>query len=264
MESQIAVTSKGRIEYTLLGSGPVILVCHGTSSNCFSTAGDTPLVDDGFSVLTPSRPGYGRTPLEVGPTAALAAEAFIALLDGLGIQTCVVMAISGGGPTGLALAAFHPARVTRLVMIEAISQPEVRANEPSYKSQVDFYGPTHSMTWFMLQLASRMSPRNMARQTMAIFSTHDPDDALRQLSPDDISSICRFYQGHSSRAGALSDLAHTVGKELLQKIQAPTLVIHSREDKSVPFTQAEWTLANIRDTPIMRERSHRSFPLGRP
>ena len=74
----------------------------------------------------------------------MAAEAFIALLDGLGIQTCVVMAISGGGPTGLALAAFHPARVTRLVMIEAISQPEVRANQPSYNSQVDFYGPTHS------------------------------------------------------------------------------------------------------------------------
>ena len=81
---------------------------------------------------------------------------------------------------------------------------------------------------------------------MAIFSTHDPDDALRKLSPDDISSIRRFYQGHSSRAGALSDLAHTVGKELLQKIQGPTLVIHSREDKSVPFTQAEWTLSNIR------------------
>jgi pimeloyl-ACP methyl ester carboxylesterase len=85
----------------------------------------------------------------------------------------------------------------------------------------------------------------MARQTMAIFSTHDPDDALRQLTPDDINAICRFYQGRSSRTGALSDLAHTVGKDLMQKVQVPTLVIHSREDKSVPFTQAEWSLANI-------------------
>ncbi len=69
MESRFADTAKGRIEYTLLGSGPVILVCHGTSSNCFSTAGDAPLVDAGFSVLTPSRPGYGRTSRKVGVSA---------------------------------------------------------------------------------------------------------------------------------------------------------------------------------------------------
>jgi pimeloyl-ACP methyl ester carboxylesterase len=61
MESLIARTTRGSIEYTLSGKGPVILVCHGTSSNCFSTAGSAPLLDAGFSVLTPSRPGYRRT-----------------------------------------------------------------------------------------------------------------------------------------------------------------------------------------------------------
>jgi pimeloyl-ACP methyl ester carboxylesterase len=58
-ESRIANTSKGLIEYTLLGRGPVVLVCHGTSSNCFSVEGAAPLVEAGFTVLTPSRPGYG-------------------------------------------------------------------------------------------------------------------------------------------------------------------------------------------------------------
>jgi pimeloyl-ACP methyl ester carboxylesterase len=43
----------------------------------------------------------------------------------------------------------------------------------------------------------------------------------------------------------MNDLGHQVGKELLQKVQVPTLVIHSREDKSVPFSHAEWTLAHI-------------------
>ncbi len=81
MESQVISTSKGAIEYTLLGSGPVVLVCHGTSSNCFSVESFQPLADAGFSVLTPSRPGYGRTPLVSGISAAQAAEAMIALLD---------------------------------------------------------------------------------------------------------------------------------------------------------------------------------------
>jgi pimeloyl-ACP methyl ester carboxylesterase len=245
MKSQIAQTSKGPIEYTLLGSGPTVLVSHGTSSNCFSTDVSAPLVEDGFSVLTPSRPGYGRTPLEVGPSASETAQALIALLDSLSIQTCAVVAISGGGPTGVALAAAFPQRVTRLVLAEALTHPEDRPNEPSYKNQTAFYGPMHGVMWGMLGLMSRLSPRSMARQTLVIFSTHDPDDALSKLSTENIARICRFYQGRSSRKGALNDAAHTVGADLLEAVRQPTLVIHSREDNSVPFGHAEWSLKHI-------------------
>ena len=245
MKSQIAQTSKGPIEYTLLGKGPVVLVCHGTSSNCFATELAGPFVEAGFRVLTPSRPGYGQTPSEVGRTASEAAQALVALLDSLQIQACSVVAISGGGPTGIALAAGFPQRVTRLVLAAAISCPEDRPNEPGYKNQNAFYGPMHNLNWGMLGLMSRLSPRGMARQTLAIFSTHDPDDGLSRLSPEAIQIICRFYRGHSSRQGALNDAAHTVGADLLAKVSQPTLVIHSREDNSVPFGHAEWSLKYI-------------------
>jgi pimeloyl-ACP methyl ester carboxylesterase len=245
LESRIARTACGDIEYTLLGEGPVVLVCHGTSSNCFSVDGSEPLLEAGFSVLTPSRPGYGRTSLKVGASAAQAAGALVALLDCLGVATCAVKAISGGGPTGIALAANHPGRVRRLVLAAAITKPEGRVHEPAYESQRSFYGPLHVLFWNLLGWISRLSPTGMARQTLAIFSTHDPEEALQQLSPQDLQAICRFYQGHSSRRGALNDLAHTVGSGLLQNVQAQTLVIHSREDKSVPFQHAEWALEHI-------------------
>ncbi len=245
MNSQITQTSKGFIEYTLVGTGPVVLVCHGTSSNCFSTGGTQPLVEAGFQVLTPSRPGYSRTPLSVGKTSVQAAEALIALLDSLSIEKCSVMAISGGGPTGIALAANYPQRVNRLILAEAVSQPENRRNEITYKNQMAFYGPMHGIMWGILGLIGRLSPRAMARQTLTIFSTHDPVDGLSKLSEADIASICRFYQGRSSRQGALNDADQIVGEETLQKIHQPTLVIHSREDNSVPFSQAEWSLKNI-------------------
>jgi pimeloyl-ACP methyl ester carboxylesterase len=87
----------------------------------------------------------------------------------------------------------------------------------------------------------------MAKQTMMIFSTHDPEDIFRQLTSEDIRAICRFYQGHSSRAGAMNDFTHIVEKEPLRRVQAPTLVVHSREDKSVPFSHAEWSLAHLTD-----------------
>jgi pimeloyl-ACP methyl ester carboxylesterase len=245
MRSAIARTSCGPIEYTLLGRGPVVLVCHGTSSDCFSTDFADPLVEAGFSVLTPSRPGYGRTPLEVGPGSTEAAVALAALLDSLDIQTCAVVGISGGGPTGVALAAMFPQRVLKLVLAAAVTHPEARPNEPSYKNQTAFYGPMHNLTWGMLGIMSRLSPRGMARQTLAIFSTHDPEDGISKLSEKDIDKISRFYQGNSSRKGALADGTHTVGAMMLRSICQPALIIHSREDKSVPFGHAVWSLEHI-------------------
>lgn len=245
MEHRIAKTEKGHIEYTWLGNGPVILVSHGTSSDCFSHDGYAPLLEAGFSLLTPSRPGYGRTPSKIGTSAKEAAEAMVALLDTLDIKKCSIMAISGGGPTGISLAANWPQRIERLALIAAISQPEDRVNEPNYQSQVAFYGPMHNITWTMLQIISRLSPSSMAKQTMAIFSTHDLNEAFCNLTPEDIENISHFYRHRSSRRGALNDLTHTVEEELLQSIKIPTLIIHSREDKSVPFSHAEYALAQI-------------------
>ena len=245
MISDIAQTSRGPIEYIWMGKGPVLLVCHGTSQDCHSILGFESFIEQGFSLLLPSRPGYGKTPLDTGRSNTQAAEALIALLDALNIPTCSVIAVSGGGPTGIALAANFPERITHLVLMAAVSRPEGRIHEPAYKMQMAFYGPFHALQWGMLRLVSNLSPRGMARQTLAIFSTHDPDDALNQLPPHGIESIRRFYQGHSSRLGALNDASHRVGKELLQKVSRPTLIIHSREDKSVPFSHAEWSLDQI-------------------
>ena len=245
MESKIAQTPNGPLEYTLVGNGPVVLVCHGTSSNCFSLDGSAALLDAGFAVLTPSRPGYGRTPLQLGRSVREAAQSLVALLDCLEIGTCVVKAVSGGGPTGIALAARYPERVLGLALVEAITNPEGRVREPAYESQKAFYGPFHGLLWSLLGLVSRLSPSSMARQTMAIFSTHATGDVCRQLTSEDIRAIARFYQGHSSRAGAQNDLMHTLGADILQQVRVPTLVIHSREDRSVPFSHAKWALSHI-------------------
>jgi pimeloyl-ACP methyl ester carboxylesterase len=103
----------------------------------------------------------------------------------------------------------------------------------------------HNLNWGMLGLMSRLSPRAMARQTLAIFSGHDPLDALGKLPAGSIDKITRFYRGHSSRRGALCDGTHTVGALELQKIRQPTLAIHSRENKAVPFSHADWSLKHI-------------------
>ena len=245
MKSQIAQTLRGPIEYTWEGQGPVLLVCHGTSENCYSSSSLRPLLNAGFSLLTISRPGYGRTPSGVGRSNTEAGDALVALLDQLDIRQCSVIAISGGGPTGVSLAANYPERVNSLVLIAANTYTENRQNDPGYKSQKSFYGPLHGLFWGMLRLFSILSPRRTALQTLAIFSTHDPKDTISRLSPEDIRTLSRFFHGQSSREGALNDLTHTVTRELMQKVISPTLIIYSREDASIPFHHAEWSLEHI-------------------
>lgn len=245
MKSQIAQTIKGQIEYTLQGHGPVVLVCHGTSENCHSGHSLMPLLNAGFSILTISRPGYGRTPSDVGRSNTEAADSLVALLDHLAISQCSVIAISGGGPTGVALAANYPERVNSLVLIAANTYTESRQNDPGYQSQKAFYGPLHGLFWNMLRLFSILSPRRTALQTLAIFSTHDPQDTMGRLSAEEIRNLSRFFHGRSSREGALNGLTHTVTRELMQKVISPTLIIHSRKDASIPFHHAEWSLEHI-------------------
>jgi pimeloyl-ACP methyl ester carboxylesterase len=240
-------TPVGPIEYTLKGHGPVILRLTGMSEDCESSMGSDALLAAGFSTLTPSRPGYGKTPSSVGRTAPEAADAMVALLDTLGIATVDVIAISGGGATAIHLAARHPERVRKLVLEEAVSRYQKEIDPERFETQKKFYGSGYGFTCFMLKVIATVSPKAMARQTMVLFGTHDPDEAVKEMSRKDIEAIQRFYlaQEASWASGASNDMEHRTGDAVLNSIEAPTLIVHSREDKAVSFSAAEYSHANI-------------------
>ena len=108
-ESRLVETRSGPIEYQLAGdSGPILLGIHGTPGGYDQLAGIIPrALDAGYRLLLVSRPGYLRTPIEVGRTSREQADSYVALLDVLEIDRVGVIAISGGGPSGLELAARH-------------------------------------------------------------------------------------------------------------------------------------------------------------
>ena len=106
---EIAETAKGPVEFAIAGTGPVILQLHGGASGYDQTlALSWDLHEAGFTVLTPSRPGYLRTPLTTGASPEQAADALAGLLDVLSIDQVCVMGTSGGGPTALQFALRHP------------------------------------------------------------------------------------------------------------------------------------------------------------
>ena len=122
--SRVVQTSRGPIEYAERGTGPPLLSLHGSPAAFeqglliaeFARAA-------GFRVIAASRPGYSRTPLSAGRTPLEQADTLAALLDTLDLDTVAVLAMSGGGPAGYALAGTHPDRVCCLVQVESIALP---------------------------------------------------------------------------------------------------------------------------------------------
>ena len=64
MFTHVVETARGVVEYFDAGAGPPILYFHGTgvTGDVMLTV-ESPLVDAGFRLIVPNRPGYGRTPL---------------------------------------------------------------------------------------------------------------------------------------------------------------------------------------------------------
>lgn len=246
MHSQLVRTQYGVVEYTLQGQGPVILSIHGGHSNCYEEFGYAALLRAGYTILTPSRPGYRRTPAVTGRTPEAAAAAMIGLLDALDIDEAVVLAFSAGGPTGLALAANFPQRVRKLVLESAVTTTWLAPGNRLYTvAKVMFHPISQHVTWFLLRTFSTLFPRWMARVMMTQFSSLNVDEIMQKIDAESIAAIVRMNRRQHSDRGFMLDIDHRVPPEMLQRIQVPTLIVHSKYDNSVPFHHAEHAAAHI-------------------
>lgn len=106
-------TVDGRdIEYSITGkAGEPVLVLHGGHSNCYEEFGYDFLLKNNFTIITPSRAGYGKTSKEIGESLSLACHYYVELLNYLGIKKVHLLAISAGGPSGIYFTSHHPERV---------------------------------------------------------------------------------------------------------------------------------------------------------
>ena len=120
--STLAWTERGPVEYATAGEGAPLLVAHGTPGGYDQALVIADLLAGlRVRVVAPSRPGYLRTPLMAGRTFEEQADLFAALLDHLGLDRVILLGASGGGPSAVQFALRYPARVTCLVLWEAVT-----------------------------------------------------------------------------------------------------------------------------------------------
>ncbi len=247
-------TSKGEIEYTMLGNGKPMLIVVGGHTNCKETIFHKGLDANKFCFVTPSRPGYGLTPLtEQNKTPRGIADLFVALLDKLNIQKTIVVGISAGGLAALEIAANYPDRVDNLILMSALTKKWFVRTDKVYKGAKKIFAPkTERYTWFFYKLFFSLFPNAMTKTMFKELSKYRPikftKDEFQELKQ--MTLIMRSYKGFDN------DLDQTIDQEILKQIKCQTLILHSVNDNAVDLSHSQNAKTNIRNSKLVTFNNH--------
>ena len=127
--SDMLSTSFGQLEYAASGTGPPLLMIHGTGGGFDQGLTFTEgLVRRGYRVIAPSRFGYLRSDFPDDPSSERQADAFAEMLDKLGIDRLAVAGGSAGALSAVQFALRHPDRCSALILI--VPAANVRGTDP--------------------------------------------------------------------------------------------------------------------------------------
>ena len=232
-------TSSGPVEYQIQGSSDkTVLLLHGTPGS-YRTFMANVLVENGFRVLSPSRPGFFRTPLSSGKSLDQQAQLYAALLDALSIDSVAVIGFSGGGPSALQFAIDHPDRCSHLVIIAGIADKM----PPPESSLVQALMSSEFISWTM----------------MSMMASQFEDEETAEIATDYVRAIVFPFSEVVDGRDNDHELFTNLPPFDFDKIESPTLIIHGTNDEIVPYSQAELMKNNIPNSTLMSEEEKDHF-----
>jgi pimeloyl-ACP methyl ester carboxylesterase len=242
--NSIAHVGRGAIEYRVVGQGRAVLVLNGGHTHCNSPIGHEQFfLREGYQLIIPSRPGYGKTPPSTGKSAETFADALVDFLDKLQLEQVIVVGISGGGPTALQLAGRHPERVSKLILQNAITGGKFSGFAIRLGSHLVFNRWVEGWTWAIFRSFARRSPLRVLEVMMGSLSSLNPAQVVATMSEEQRQGALKMLLASRSGSGFLHDFNHRCGD--LRRITAPTLVIASRYDGSVDISHANYAADHI-------------------
>ena len=225
----VVTTRFGDIEYADIGTGEPILLSHGVYQGCESALMFRDDVPD-RRIVAPSRFGYLGSTMPAGATPADQADAYVALLDELGIAEVDVVGTSAGTTSALQLALRHPGRVKHLVVVSGnLPGTTTAVVQPSWARFFNRQIPV----WLIKTLAPA-TMRYMAGVPRRFPLTAEDDRTVTEFLDSMFPITPRL-------AGVLFDTFVSnadVNSYPLEAIRVPTLVLHTRDDPLIHYDAA--------------------------
>jgi len=255
----MACPPAGQLEYRLDRRGEaVVVVFHGGHMRAGLALGEEVFAAAGCTLLVPSRPGYGRTPLSTGRSVEGYTDVVRALCAHLGIaRVAAVVGVSGGGPTAATMAARHADLVERLILVSAVGWLPYPDRRTGLGAHLVFTAMTEHVTWAAVRGLAHVAPDAFLRLMLASLSTRPADEVMAALRAEDRAMLLDLFAQMRSGRGFLNDLRPT--PDITARIDQPTLVIATRTDRGVPFAHAQSLTSSIRHAELVESRAHSHF-----
>lgn len=255
MVDREAIPSRcGAIEYVVRGAGRPLLVSHGIFEGCDGALLSVRSLIDGHRVIAPSRFGYVGSDLPPGATPADQADAYVSLLDHLGVERAEVVGVSAGATAALQFSLSHPDRVEHLVIISGnLPGSTTAVAQPSWARFLNRDVPMWALKVLNRRLLARLAgvPKGLQR------------------SPEDDRFISQFIDSLFPIApkvrGIDFDAFHSnpyVNGLPLEQLTVPTLLIHARDDPLVRYQAAVEAAGRIPDSTLVTLESGGHLGLG--
>jgi pimeloyl-ACP methyl ester carboxylesterase len=219
------------------GSPVVLLHGAGTDSARLSWGGLIEPLAAEHQVWAPDLPGYGDSDR---PDIAYTSEFYLDfvqdLLNAFGLARASLVGVSLGGALALGTTLRTPERVDRLVLVDSYGLQRTVSGQRASYLMVTLPG-LMELTW---RLAGRS--RDMAQASLSnVF--YDVLIAPAALIDEFYAEASKPLAGRAFTRYQRSQLTwsglRTVYLDQLGQIKAPTLIVHGRQDQSVPVTCAQ-------------------------
>ena len=209
------------------GAGDPVLMITGLGLSGGAWWRTVPVLSQSLRVITFDSRGVGRSRarLHSYTTEAMADDA-VSVLDSAGVEQAHVYGFSLGGMVAQQLALRHPERLRSLVL-GATHPGGPRAARPS-ADVIAFFRRRASMT---ARDAARASvPFNYGPRCRREHSDRIAEDIRRRLAHP--------FPDQAYRAQIVAATLHNTYRRL-GRIEAPTLIVHGREDRVIPLANAK-------------------------
>ncbi len=232
-ETRFARSSGISIAYQVVGDGPIDIVFvpgfmshvelnwehefYSTVLNSFASYGRLVVLDKRGTGLSDRSMGLGTFEERMDDVRAV--------MDDAGVERAALVGISEGGALCALMAAIHPERVAALVLMAAACPGVFKISDSARARWLGFI----RNEWNSGKVLSTF-----------IQNAPDPDVALAKLA--------RFERYCCEPAVAEQIMARNFDSDIraaLPSVTSPTLVLHNRNDPSVPLSHGEYYAAHI-------------------
>jgi len=212
------------------GQGPALVLLHGLASSIYTWADVIPALAEDHDVVAVDLPGFGGSDIPADLSPSVYPGTVLDLMDRLGISRATVVGNSLGGAVGIVLAARHPERVRRLVLIDAAGFNLDPSRRPLILRLLGF-----------APVAAAVDALPVRRRVVAA--------ALRQVfyerahvTPEKVEE----YLAPLARPGTTEALRSVLTQAesfglpaLVSEVRVPTLIVWGRNDRWVPVADAD-------------------------